>query len=338
VAGRNGAQLAVEEINTGEGCAGRKLELLVRDDRNSEETARRVTRELIEENVVAIIGHMTSGASVAALPIAEEHGTIMFSPTSSTPELSGRDDVFYRVHPATGAAAVALGSYAATELGLERVATVRDRANEAYVAPYHQGFVEAFASEGGRLVAELAFDGTDTADWDSVGTRLEAAAPEGVLVIASARDTARIAQLLAERGIDARLFSSGWGTTDRVLEYGGRFVDGMIAARSFGEAQAGARFDAFRTRFLERFGRNPSFAAVDAYDAVRILCAALERTDGRRQGLGEALAETEDFPGVYGPVTLDEYGDRASAAVIVEIEDGTFVERAQVSVSERMEP
>lgn len=330
VAGRNGAQLALEEINAAGGCAGRSLELVARDDRNAEETARRVTRELIEEDVVAIVGHMTSGASVAALPVARQHGTVLLSPTSSTPALSRQKDVFYRVWPSTGAAATALGRYAAEEMDLGTAVTVWDEANEAYARPFNRAFVEGFRGNGGAVGAQLSFSGSAEVDWDGLAQRVVAAQPEGVLLVASARDTARCAQLLAQRGLEAQIFSSGWGTTDEVMSYGGRFVEGMIAARATAETDTGEKAAAFQSRYQERFGRSPSFVAAAAYDAVRILCAALERTGGSPDGLGDAITETEEFPGVHGPITIDEYGDRAATVVIVEASGGSFVERHRI--------
>ncbi|MFO7717430.1 MAG: ABC transporter substrate-binding protein, partial [Desulfohalobium sp.] len=64
VHGRNGATLAVEEINDRGGIHGRSLRLLPRDDGNSAAQAKAVDRELIDQGVVAIIGHMTSSQSV----------------------------------------------------------------------------------------------------------------------------------------------------------------------------------------------------------------------------------------------------------------------------------
>lgn len=71
VQGRNGASLALERINEEGGVAGRKLRLLARDDGNTAQQARQADRDLIANGVVAIIGHMTSAQSQAALPIAQ---------------------------------------------------------------------------------------------------------------------------------------------------------------------------------------------------------------------------------------------------------------------------
>ena len=78
---RNGAQLAVEEINASGGVAGRPLELLVKDDAQDPEIAKRAVRELIRDRVVAILGHSTSSMAEATLAIADEEHVLMMSPT-----------------------------------------------------------------------------------------------------------------------------------------------------------------------------------------------------------------------------------------------------------------
>jgi len=86
---RNAAELAVDKINAAGGVAGRPIELVVRDDRGTSEGAQAADRELIAARVVAIIGHATSGQTIAALPVAEQAGMVLISPSSSTPKLSG---------------------------------------------------------------------------------------------------------------------------------------------------------------------------------------------------------------------------------------------------------
>ncbi len=78
-AGRNGVILAVEEINSRGGINGRPVELITKDDKQDPELSLRVDRELVDEGVAAIIGHMTSVMSMAVLPFINEEKILMIS-------------------------------------------------------------------------------------------------------------------------------------------------------------------------------------------------------------------------------------------------------------------
>lgn len=82
VKGRDGVQLTVDKIYAAGGIGGRQATLVMRDDKGTPDGAREAARELIDAGVVAVIGHMTSGRSLAALPLVEEAGVVMVSPTT----------------------------------------------------------------------------------------------------------------------------------------------------------------------------------------------------------------------------------------------------------------
>ena len=89
IAGRDAVLLAVELRNQSGGVAGRKVKLLIKDDQQSPELARRAVRDLIEQGVVAIVGPMTSAMAIAVVPIANEAKVLLMSPTATTDDLTG---------------------------------------------------------------------------------------------------------------------------------------------------------------------------------------------------------------------------------------------------------
>ena len=100
IEGRNGASLAVTLINENGGINGRKVQLITKDDKQNSGKAREVVQELLDEGVSAVIGHMTSTMSIAGSEKTNQNKVVMISPTTSTSELSGIDDYFFRVYPA----------------------------------------------------------------------------------------------------------------------------------------------------------------------------------------------------------------------------------------------
>ncbi|TWI72261.1 branched-chain amino acid transport system substrate-binding protein [Desulfobotulus alkaliphilus] len=324
VHGRNGAQLALEEINAQGGIAGRRLEMISRDDKGTAKGAIQADRELIEAKVVAIIGHMTSSQTLAAMPLIEEAEMVLFSPTTSTPELSGIKDFFFRIQPTTDTAATALARYAAQNMDLKRIASVSDMNNRAFAQPFHDAFSEEFTTHGKSIVLEKTISSPERPDWDALADELAEAAPDALLVVLSARDAAALTQAMHARQAVLPLLSANWAMTEELLTAGGRTVETMIFSGHAFSDKPTPKYEKFLENYHKRYGHWPSFAADYAYDTMGILGKALQKTGGRKKGLPEALLETRNYPGLRWPISIDAYGDVVSSIFITEVKDGQF--------------
>ncbi len=330
VQGRDGAQLAVDEINQGGGPAGRQLKLIVRDDRGSPDGAREADRELAREGVVAIIGHMTSSQSVAAVPLINKLGVLMISPTTSTSQLSGLDDNFFRVQPVVTTAARDLARVAMKRRGVSRVAIAADADNRAYSQVFDRAFSQALKAAGGQVSVRIYFSSSAKPDFAEMIRRLRGEGSEGLLIIASAMDTALIAQQARLQGWQAPLFSSGWAQTEAMIHNGGKAVEGILIVADYDSNSKSPALQKFRRRFHQRFDREPTFAAAQAFEAVKVLAAALARTEGSPRGLKKALLATKDFPGLVGKISLDRYGDVQRTKFLLTVREGKFRTLAEI--------
>ncbi|KXB09488.1 hypothetical protein AKJ60_00220 [candidate division MSBL1 archaeon SCGC-AAA385M11] len=330
VQGRNGVTLAVEEINSQGGIANRDLRLLSRDDKNSPEQSRKRDRELIAKDVVAVIGHMTSSQSVAALPVFKEAGVVLLSPTTSTPKLSGKKDMFFRVNPSSDRIARALGRFARERLGFTRLHTVRDTDNHAYTQPFTDHFIQGFKQEREKVSQKSVFSSDQLEEWSGVVDCLQQGAPQGVMIAASARDTASLCASLKRQSWQPTVLASGWAATRELLMKGGDAVEGIYLAKAGYADKEAASYQRFVRRYRERFGSNPSFPAIQGYHAAMALARALKKTGGKREGLPEALTRVKDFPSFYGQLSLNEYGDVRMPLHILRVQNGTFTVEAQI--------
>jgi branched-chain amino acid transport system substrate-binding protein len=331
VAARNGAQLAVERVQEQGGVAGKRLELIVENDENTPEGALEADRKLIERGVVAIIGHMTSTQTLAALPMLRKEGVPLVSPTTSTPLLSGKKDNFFRLNSSSERSAAVMGKYACEQLGTQHVGVVYDTGNEAYTLPYTDTFIESARAHGAETFERIPFD-SEAADSASTGDvnrqkmieRLEAAGCDTVLVVASAADTALFAQALAESALDVHLLGSGWAYTDSLLRYGGEAVEGIRFTDTFSREGGNEAFTEFARAYEERYGNEPNFAAAHGYETVYFLRKGLKRTGGKAEGLIEALSSIERLEGFTGTLKFDEYGEVYRPVFISRVENGEF--------------
>ncbi|WP_432736005.1 ABC transporter substrate-binding protein [Maridesulfovibrio sp. FT414] len=326
VQGRNGALLAIEEINAAGGVDGRKLELLVRDDGNTPEGAIKADTELLAAGASVILGHMTSAQSMAALEKFKDSEVVYLSPTTSTDLLQGKKDNFFRVISTLTDLARSLARHSVGSMGSKRMAVVWDRSNAPFTGPYKDSFLETFRENGGEVVGEVGYESSKgPVDWQGIVDQLKGMQPDSVVVACAARDLAAFAQHLRLNGVDWNLFSSMWGYTKELIQTGGKSVEGIVFAVHFVEDRPEPGYAEFEERFISRFGWAPNFAAVFSYEAVRVFVHAVKKNGGSTKGLDKVLPGMVFEGTIIGTYELDDFGDVKREGHIVKVKDGEFV-------------
>ncbi len=323
--GRNGARMAVEDVNAAGGIHGRPLELIVLDDEGRSEGAVQADRDLASRGVVAIIGHMTSSLSMAALSVTLETGVPLISPTTSTPLLRGQKDLFFRVTSSSDVFARGLARWVTGKPEIHTLCTVRDLANDAYTRPWEAAFVEEYEGMAGSVSCRLTYNSMEPSFLETLTETLKKVNPDAVLFISSARDTALMVRALAETEIPTRILSAGWAQTDALLAELGALATRLLFAADNPPIDTTERLREFSWRYRKRFGLDPSFAAVRAYDAVSFLATVLKEVKGRREHLSDALSRPRTLDGLSGRIHIDAFGDASGDFYIVAVRNGRFV-------------
>lgn len=323
-AGRDGALLAVEEADLAGGIDGHRLELLPADDAQDATRAADAFKALESAGAVAVVGPMTSGIAVAVAPLADELGVPLVSPTTSTDALTGKKDWFYRLYPDNSSAARKLAAVVRDQLGHKRVAMIYDLANRAHTETWARNFTEEFTRLGGSVVASETIMSGALDTYDIAVDRALATDPQCVFVLANALDTARLATLLREGGLEDHLITSEWSATEVVIGYGGRAVEGMMFLNTFDRESTAPGYQDFAKRFRDRFGYEAGFASVHAYDATRLVISQL-KGDPTRTALKARLDALRSYDAVQGVVKLDATGDVEREYFLMTIRDGVFV-------------
>ncbi len=323
VSGRNGAILAVEELNAAGGVGGRRLELLVRDDRQEAEAARRAVQDLVDQGVVAIVGHMTSAMTEATLAQADRARVLMVSPTSSASQFGGRDDWLVLLYLSTRASTAALVERMAEVEKVRRLAIVQDLSNRAFTQAWVDDVTAELVRRGGE-VAVVPFTSGEARPLRQVAALALAGRPDGVLLLANSLDTASLCQQL--RKLDARIpvFGSDWGFTQDAVAQGGSAVEGAVFTNKIDMDDPSPAFQRFRDAYQARFARPADFAAALSYEAVQLVAAGLRR-DATREGLRAAVLGLGTFQGLQGELRVDANGDVARRQLIMTVRGGRIV-------------
>lgn len=327
IAGRDGVLLAVEECNRGGGIAGRPVELLIEDDRQDLEAAAAATKALLDRRVAAIVGPMTSNVLPAMVPLTDAAGIVLFSPTCSTEDLTGKEDSFVRMHVPIGRFAYALAHYLHDRMGLHRVNVVVDRGNWSYTGSFLDHFRKGVTVLGGEIPLVVDFVSAVQAPFAPLARQLTAKPADALLILANAPDTALLAQQLAKVGNRQQLVASEWSSTPELLAIGGHAVEGMLIFHSIDETSSAPAYQTFRNAFADRFGYQPGFAATYGYESARLLLEGL-REDRTGKQLREVLQRREHFTGLQGEIHFDRFGDPTRAYFPLRVINGRLAAMA----------
>ena len=322
LSGRNGAKLAIEEINRSGGVLGKKLELLIEDDRNEPSEAASAVSKLITQNhVVALIGENASSRSLAAAPIAQSYQVPMVSPSSTNVEVTKKGDYIFRVCFIDPNQGKALALFARQTLHAQTAATLIDAKSD-----YSVGLAEAFRTEftahGGTVIAEIKYAEGDS-DFHAQLTAIRAKRPDVLFVPGYYTDAGLIARQARGLGIQATLLGADGWDSPKLVEIGGAAVEGAYFSNHYSVDDPSPAVRTFVGAFQKAYGAEPDSIAALSYDAARLVADAIRRagsTEGKR--VRDALASTKDFPGVTGSITMDASRNPVKLPVILKIEGG----------------
>lgn len=324
-AGRDGAILAVEQINAAGGVGGRRLELRVVDDEFSPDRAAEAVRSLARGGAAAIIGPMTSRMGEAVARAADAERIVVISPAVTASELAGRDDHFFRVHPQTEVEARALAArFAALRVSLVHIA--KDISNIAHTGDFERAFQARFTELGGTRGVTVDFDPATESSLSDVVQRLPIATDqlEAVLLLSTPSNVAILAQVMRRRLDNRLLGASEWAANSALIALGGAAVEGLRVAKIYNDGARDESTAAFRGAFLARFYYDPSYSAACAYEAVRAAAEALPHV-AEREDLRQALVAYGPYRGVQGFFSFDALGEVRRPISVFMVRDAAFV-------------
>lgn len=325
IAGRNGAELAIEEINTQGGIKGRKLKMKVVDDNYSEKQAKIVDSQLLSEGIFAIIGHLTSNTGLAVQDNYVSGKFLYLSPLVSTDTLSGKDDFFFRVISSNQKQGELIADYALNTDKISKFAIIYEDANSAYTEQLVNFSEALIVANGGTLTKKVSFRSDNTKDLKKTAADVLASNPQGVLIVASGIDVAVLSQNLKSVNPDIKLYTGPYATTPDLLTVGGKAVEGLVAVTIYSQEDFDGPLKSFTERYVNHFHKQPDFSAANAYISVKVMAKALMVTDSfTPSSLKEALLSITDYDGLKGEFGFDRFGDVSRSYCLIKVTDGHF--------------
>ena len=316
---RRGIELALAEINARPERAGAPLHIDFQDDEGSGQVASRIAQRFVDsKEVVAVVGHVNSGAMVAAAQVYDGHLAAVAT-TATSPALTGISHWAFRVIASDSSNGSDIAAFAG-RLGRTRAAILYDNNT------YGRGLADAFRRAFGGTVITMdpIGEGADQ-PLDAYVSYFKLTKPDVVFIAGTEESGLAFLREARSQQLSADLVGGdGWSglSTDTVRSHGVYVGVPFTAEDPRPDAQR------FVESFVARYRMRPDNNAALAYDATMLLYTAAQKAGPNRAKIRDYLASltaTTAYQGVSGPIAFRPDGDPISRHVVMtQIDHGTL--------------
>jgi len=329
---RDGAILAIEQINAAGGLLGKKLTLLAQDDEGDGAKAMNAFTLLTTTNKVNfVIGSSTSGATMAMTSLAQKGKVILCSPSATNIDVTKAGDFIFRacfIDPFQG---VVGADFAYDTLNSRKAAILYDAG-----ADYNTGLAAAFRDEfkkiNGQVVADEAYQ-TGDVDFNAQVTRIRAANPDVVYLPNYYNDVALQAKQLRAQGVTCALVGGdGW---DSLIDNAGDEALNGFWSAGFAADTTDPKGAAFVKAYQTRFNKPASQFAALGYDSLMLIADGIKAAGTYdTTAVKNAMAKLNG-PYVTGNIRFDADRNPIKGAAILEIvrKDGKLANAYKTTVN-----
>jgi branched-chain amino acid transport system substrate-binding protein len=323
---KNAFELAVDEANKAGGVAGMKIVPVVVDDRNDPTEASNAANLLIhQQKVRAIIGSVTSKATIPVSDMAQSGKIPAISPSATNPKVTVADgkrkNFMFRacfIDPFQGKV---MAKFARETLFKEKAGILYDASND-YSKGIAEYFSDAFKLMGGKVVAFESY-GKDDVDFSALLTKAKASKTDILFLPDYYNKVGLIAKQAREKGIQAILIGpDGWDSPD-LVKIAGAAVEGGYFSNHYSPDDTRPEVVAWVKKYKEKFSQTPDALGTLAYDGTNLMLEAIRKANSDDPGkIRDALASIKGFKGVTGESAMDDNGNAIKSAVILQIVNG----------------
>lgn len=331
---KNGAELAVEEVNNAGGLevGGKKykIELLIEDNEDKKESAAAAAQKLNAAGVLLMIGPNASRNAIPAAEVAEANKMPMISPWSTNPKTT--------IDAATGQPkkyvmracfiddfqGVVAAKFAINELKVQKPAVLY-----AVDSEYNKGIAEIFKrtmEENGIPVVAFESYTTGDKDFSAQLTKIIQAGADSLFLPNYYTEVPLQVQQAHKLGFKGVIFGSdSWGATE-LIDLCGADCEGYFFTTHYAPDIATPKAQAFIKAYEAKYGKTPDDVAALTYDAFGLAFQAIQAA-GKidREAVNQALHNITRYEGVTGVMQFKGTGDPIKSAVVLQIKGGKFV-------------
>jgi branched-chain amino acid transport system substrate-binding protein len=322
---KEGAELAVADLNKAGGVLGRQVKLEFLDDEGQPKNAAAAAQKLAaNRNVIGVIGPSSTASARAALPILERARLVTISPSASTASLVTEHKYMYLMSPAIPFYGPLVPKFAQVELGAKKIAIVKVK--DDWGLGVSKATADWAKANGMTVVAEVEYAQGDR-DFKSQMTAVKAQNPDVIILNTHYTEGAILTKQARELGLTAPILAQGTNVYPQYAEIAGATAEGALGWVDFlatldepGVKKAVAKFQA-------AYGKPPLNYHITSYDGVMVIADAIKKVGNAedRDAIAKTVSQLKDFPGLVGKISYDAERLPVRELFWTKVKDGKWV-------------
>jgi branched-chain amino acid transport system substrate-binding protein len=332
---RDGAMLAIEEINAKGGVLGKQLQAIQKDCKSVADEAMNVSASLAGQKIVAQIGQLTSGDVAGSTPIMMQNKIPLIAPAATAANVTVDDktgktnDYIFRVCFIDPFQGTLMAQFATNDLKAKTAAVYKDASSD-YGKGLAEYFEKTFKANGGTIVANEGFV-KDDRDFKATLTKIRGKNPDFIYVPGYYQEVAPLIKQARELGITAPIGGGdGWDSPD-MAKVAGTALNNTFFTNHYSSQDKDPKVVAFVKAYKAKYNKEPDAFAALGYDAVQMLAQGIKDANSTDTvKVKDALAKIKDFVGITGKMSIDEKHNPVKAGVIIEFKDGNQVMKTRI--------
>lgn len=319
---KNGAELAVAQINEAGGIDGKQVEIVIQDDKGDSSEAVNVANKFASnKNILGVVGHFNSSATLATAPVYNKNKVVQISPSSSAPAVTDAGEYTYRVITTDAFQADYLATWS-QELGYSKVALIYEQSD--FGIGLLDIYKQSAAEKNIEIVAAEAYNPGEK-DFSTILTKIKGNQPDAIFIGGFYNEAALIAQQAQKLDLAVDFIGVDSLYSEALLELGGEGVDGFKIIGFFYPEGDNAKAKEFSEQFQATYNSKPDTYAAYSYVATSLIIDAIKEQGADRESIKTYLDQVKDYEGATGTLSFDENGDVITVPTKLTIQNGEFV-------------
>lgn len=340
---KNAVELGVKEVNAAGGIKGKKVELIIYDDRLKPEEAVAIANKFIEKDkVVGVVSGSYSGPTRVAAPLYQKAGMPMVAGYAVHPDVTWDpntkkvNDYIYRngfLGEIEGAAAA---EFAVKELKAKRISIIS--MDNDFGRAISAGFAARSEKLGASILSKEMYKFPGEKDFRPFLTRIKEGNPDVIFAAGYYNEAASIVRQSAELGIKSQILGEEGFDSPKFIEIAGPAAEGVIIATNLDRDDPRPLVQNFLKNFKEAYKHDADMVGASSYDAFKILVDAIQKAGTDPKAIQKALAATKDYNGLTGKISRFVQGEVVKPVQIQVVKDGKFRKKSVIDNPEVITP
>ena len=326
---RQGAEMAIEEINAAGGINGRKIQMAIVDDATNPAEAVTAIQRLIDlDNVDIIVGGWGSSQVLACQPVAEKAGVPYIIVGATNPKITTTSNHWtFAVIKSDSVQAEEIANAAIDNLKFKKIAIIYD--TNDYGTGNKDVFIKVLEDKGIKPVALESYK-SDDKEFTAQLTKIKATQPDALAVFGTIPGAPAIMIQARNLGINAQFIGTGGLANEQLISLGGAAAEGTILTTYFHE-DTNAAAQEWAKKFIKHFEGSqqpprPILSAWEYRTIKQILVPCMEKAGTDKEALRSAI---QSFRGkVIGfdeEVYFNDKHQLVQPTVLIQVKNGNFV-------------